>query len=59
VDLAQLPHVGPWQSQESTMAPPNHQPEKTTNTMRPALLGGVLIVAVAALIIYSLFFNAH
>ncbi len=41
------------------MAPPNHKREKTTNTMRPALLGGVLIVAVAALIIYSLFFNAH
>ncbi|WP_281292738.1 hypothetical protein [Methylobacterium oryzihabitans] len=40
------------------MAPPSHQPERTTNRVRPALLGLALLAAVAALVVYALFFQA-
>jgi hypothetical protein len=40
------------------MAPPrskpaSHQPERTTNRVRPALLGLALIVLVVALLVYA------
>ncbi|MEH3147736.1 MAG: hypothetical protein PGN34_20880 [Methylobacterium frigidaeris] len=41
------------------MAPPSHKPERTTNRVRPALLGVALIVIVIALLLYATGFNAH
>lgn len=39
------------------MAPPSHKPERTTNRVRPALLGGALIVVVIALIVYAVLYG--
>ncbi|GJE03374.1 MULTISPECIES: hypothetical protein [Methylobacterium] len=39
------------------MAPPSHKPERTTNTVRPALLGIALLVIVVALVLYAIGFS--
>ncbi|WP_280953921.1 hypothetical protein [Methylobacterium terrae] len=39
------------------MAPPSHKPERTTNRVRPALLGLALVVAVIALVAYAALYS--
>ncbi|WP_281041298.1 hypothetical protein [Methylobacterium nonmethylotrophicum] len=39
------------------MAPPSHKPERTTNRVRPALLGASLIAIVVALVVYAALFS--
>ncbi|WP_280818938.1 hypothetical protein [Methylobacterium variabile] len=41
------------------MAPPSHKPERTTNRVRPALLGIALIAAVVALVAYAVLVSPH
>lgn len=41
------------------MAPPSHKPERTTNRVRPALLGVVLIALVIALVAYAALVSPH
>ena len=38
------------------MAPPSHKPERTTNTLRPALFGIALLVLAVALVAYAVGF---